>query len=535
MSRSRQQADRRHRQPVRLGRQDGDGFQRQGAGLRRLLRPGLRQHLCRRVHRHLCPRSRCRNHHQRHQWRRYPRRSWLCAGHPAGPTGAYHLSRRLRPGAAASIPPQKLTFEGTNSLVNSVTTDQDVTVIAGRAGPSTTLNVAVGSATALYVQAANNFLLSITDAEGTPAIFQGGSPTLNYRGDIGWDADVVVLGGSAGAPQLVIGADGTVLAVNNVLVNGVAPKVGDRLTGSISVSPIATSGGGNVVMQAENTIANVKSKAGDWPLFQRPPPGSVTIVNLSDESAGVNGLDVVGTPGAAMPWSSSARTAAAAASSRQLRRCSSTCSAGRNLVRRHRAAFTRRPGPGDRRADQQPARSDPAGQPQRLHHLYRRRYRRRHDQPAGRVRAERFGGRSLVAPLQVDLVRYASMGRPPVPPAGRSSTRGWWCDAVGDVYLSLRGVDRANPTATDAAVRGLDRRRWPDGAHRAHRGRPAGQQRRWLGRRRRWSTRIHSGGSRSRTPATSAECPPTTTPHRPRTPRPIRADRSVPAPGSPRP
>ncbi len=71
-------------------------------------------------------------------------------------------------------------------------------------------------------------------------------------------------------PQLVIGADGTVLAANNVLVNGVAPKVGDKLTGPISVSPIAPSGAANVLMQANNNIANVTSTAGDWPLFQWP-------------------------------------------------------------------------------------------------------------------------------------------------------------------------------------------------------------------------------------------------------------------------
>ena len=49
-------------------------------------------------------------------------------------------------------------------------------------------------------------------------------------------------------PQLVVGGDGTVLAVDDVLVNGVAPKVGDKLTGPISVSPIATSGVRNVLM-----------------------------------------------------------------------------------------------------------------------------------------------------------------------------------------------------------------------------------------------------------------------------------------------
>ena len=74
------------------------------------------------------------------------------------------------------------------------------------------------------------------------------------------------------------------------------------LTGPISVSPIAASGGGNVVMQADNTIANIKSKPGDWPLFQwLTTLGSVTIVNLSPNPLVIGGLDVVGTPGSVLP------------------------------------------------------------------------------------------------------------------------------------------------------------------------------------------------------------------------------------------
>ena len=74
------------------------------------------------------------------------------------------------------------------------------------------------------MEAANQAWNITFDAEGTPGLFIGYSYGNARNGSIGWDADVVVLGGSGGAPQLVIGADGTVLAANDVLVNGVAPE-----------------------------------------------------------------------------------------------------------------------------------------------------------------------------------------------------------------------------------------------------------------------------------------------------------------------
>ncbi len=127
-----------------------------GAGLRRLLRPGLRQHQRRRLHRHLRPRARCRNHHQRHQWRRHPRPEGR-AGHPAGPT-ALITSRGGYVQAVALISPQKLSFEGTEL------DDHQRHRRPGRHGDCRrprlvdTVEAASGAGTALYVQSFNKLL-----------------------------------------------------------------------------------------------------------------------------------------------------------------------------------------------------------------------------------------------------------------------------------------------------------------------------------------------------------------------------------------
>ena len=65
---------------------------------------------------------------------------------------------------------------------------------------------------------------------------------------------------------------------------------------------------------------------------------------------------------------------------------------------------------------------------------------------------ERFGGQpqrttaGRPGPIRVDRIDHL------VHPPGRSSTRGWWSTRFGDVYLSLRGVDRADPTATSMTL-----------------------------------------------------------------------------------
>ena len=362
----------------------------------------------------------------------------------------------LRSGAAiaqALIPPAKLSYEGSDLDNTSVTVDKGVTVTAGARGSSTTLAPS-GADTALYVEAFNQGLARNFNANGTPGWCCLGDftrqPPPNWQsGDISWDADVVILGGSGGAPVLVVGADGTVLAATNVLINGTAPKVGDKLTGPIVLSPIAPVGGANVVMQANNAIANGTSTAGDWPLFEwRTTVASVTIINLSDLPLTVGGIDVVGTPGATKPLVKLIPNTGLSSTFKEWAKLEFDVkiSVGTTYVDIEQRSPT--------------ATDLVIGSPI--------------INPLGLTRLVNLNGSitgaglvttnqldvyapngsigTALGPLRVDLVRFASVGSSTGPPVGTVVDPRLVVQAGGDVYLSLQGVDRANPTATSMTL-----------------------------------------------------------------------------------
>ena len=214
--------------------------------------------------------------------------------------------------AVAIIPPQRTNLGGTDSLINEINTDATALVIAGarRAGatPPGGLAPSVGdNNVALYVEAHNATVDRRDDCDDLcddPA-----SSSIPRSGDIYWDADVVILGGSGGQGYLVVGADGTVIAANGVQVRNssgalVTPIEGDPVPlfgGRIVVGAISPGGAADIYMQADNSIRNqdyAGSTRGDpnanWPTFEfRNTLSDVTIVNLAAFDLVIEGVRVV--------------------------------------------------------------------------------------------------------------------------------------------------------------------------------------------------------------------------------------------------
>ena len=152
--------------------------------------------------------------------------------------------------------------------------------------------------------------------------------TQDWTSQIRWDADVVILGGMDGNPLLVVGADGTVEAVNAVkLVDDAhpddrsydyTPSVGDSVDPdgdlSYTIASIGNTGYGDILFVADanahfvgdsvtNTADNSHNIANDqaagttdhpWPIFDmRDNLASVTIVDYSGLKMKVGKIDVI--------------------------------------------------------------------------------------------------------------------------------------------------------------------------------------------------------------------------------------------------
>jgi hypothetical protein len=199
--------------------------------------------------------------------------------------------------AVALIPPQNSFREGTLSLNSTVNTPANMVVTAGardvsRAGEDLAAgksglrdNSALGQATALYAGAA------VT----APSVNAG--PAATPAGEIRWDADVVILGGLEGAPELVIDASGNVVRANAVKIGGVTPVIGTAATSgnTISVDAITNDGNGGILFYAENVIKNVAtSSTAGWPLFDfQAALAGVSIIDASGKILQINGIDVI--------------------------------------------------------------------------------------------------------------------------------------------------------------------------------------------------------------------------------------------------
>ena len=211
--------------------------------------------------------------------------------------------------AVAIIPPQAAHAGGTDDFDVEVDTDKNVLVIAGARRDEADSGLAVLPSpgnVALYGQA-DNVTLSVDNA---PALdsdrYRDSNQSSSPRnGDIDWDADVVILGGLEGAPLLVVDADGKVVAVNAVKVNGVVPAVGADVdpdaNGEYTIGPILNSGYANVLLFADNEVepedfaSNTDGEPNQtWPVFQfNDTLDSVTLVDYSGKRVVIQDIDVV--------------------------------------------------------------------------------------------------------------------------------------------------------------------------------------------------------------------------------------------------
>ena len=131
-----------------------------------------------------------------------------------------------------------------------------------------------------------------------------------------WDADVLVLGGTGGAPLLAIRADGSIAAANGVRI--VQPGAGSFIpvagpagscstagspscadpdrNGAYVVEQIPVTGYADIVMTADYVIKNETSTGplgNPWPIFEwRTTLDSITILDYADLEATVRALDV---------------------------------------------------------------------------------------------------------------------------------------------------------------------------------------------------------------------------------------------------
>ncbi|MEH6586717.1 MAG: hypothetical protein V7720_09160, partial [Halioglobus sp.] len=158
-------------------------------------------------------------------------------------TGGGHL-------AVALIPPQEFYDRGSKTSAGYVDADDNVLVKAGvrdesRSGGTITLDhTALQSGTALSSaqydnHGANDTALALfVDVSGSGRFYQ-----------IGWDADVVILGGKSGRPELAIDETGKITKLNNVKVWDKASEVGTASTLDVGKN---VSGDGDYYVQAIN-------------------------------------------------------------------------------------------------------------------------------------------------------------------------------------------------------------------------------------------------------------------------------------------
>ena len=182
--------------------------------------------------------------------------------------------------AVALIFPQHGTLRGTDSLSASVELDKLALVRAGARAATPGGDLAPSPATlhvALYVAAENG---AVTRPQNRDGITSDPS-TIETPGNVRWDADVIVLGGLTARPTSSSTAAGTVVAANAVQLKSRRPGRSRRpiglpvpldADGSIHVADIANSGYGDVVMEADDAIANEEylheRRQPAWPMFE---------------------------------------------------------------------------------------------------------------------------------------------------------------------------------------------------------------------------------------------------------------------------
>jgi len=233
--------------------------------------------------------------------------------------------------AGSSVDPALGTSPAIN-LSTLVAADKGVTIVAGSRSSDTVLQQPASSPPnlALFVDSQVDPVTALvntwhvytqTGYWGVPgagnnnslnptAIYDIGTFTSGYyvdttpnlpNGNIHWDANVTVLGGSSAAPFLEVDDKGSVVQASGVAINGGAapPKPGDSVdpnhTGAYSVNEITNSGPGAVLMKTNLLIQNVASSdVVGWPLFTFSQSLSgVTIIDHSSLKLELKNINVL--------------------------------------------------------------------------------------------------------------------------------------------------------------------------------------------------------------------------------------------------
>ncbi len=203
--------------------------------------------------------------------------------------------------AVGIVPPQHSETAGTLSFVAKVVTAALSHVRAGVRSVATQLEVPIMAPASPYPRLAlfvdTTTSVSVTNHEFRIQTQQGyhdkNTSSTPDTARIDWDGDVTIFGGSDGAPRLVIDPTGEVVVANGVLIDGAPAFVGQMVGSAFTVS-VTNDGPGNVLMTADNTIANVTTSAGSWPLFIFSDTlASVTIIDHSNADITLGSIDVV--------------------------------------------------------------------------------------------------------------------------------------------------------------------------------------------------------------------------------------------------
>jgi Ca2+-binding RTX toxin-like protein len=209
--------------------------------------------------------------------------------------------------AVALIPPQNSFAEGTVTLDSSVKAVADLVVSAGARNVSRTGEDLAAGQSGLVGNGGLGQAMALFGSAKVDAPVINAGPGAATHGEVRWDADVVVLGGLNGSPELVVDASGKVVRANAVTVDGATPVVGTAADadgdGTITVGAIANGGNGGILFYADDMVRNATTPgATGWPLFDfRAGLSGVSIIDASGKILRIDDIDVISPAGAAAP------------------------------------------------------------------------------------------------------------------------------------------------------------------------------------------------------------------------------------------
>ncbi|MGB4891369.1 MAG: hypothetical protein WBP09_06820, partial [Propionicimonas sp.] len=192
--------------------------------------------------------------------------------------------------AVALIPPQDSYEEGSTTLNNDVTSDAGGLVTAGVRDNARLAETGLVNGTTQGISQSSPALALYVDAHNQTTTSLSGSSD----GVITWGADVTILGGRGGAPELVIDASGQIKVLRNVTVRddvaSAALAVGATISDGDYYVSVSNDGFGDVAFVSDTN----QNPAGAMPLFTfRDNLESVLILDHSSQEMHITGIDVI--------------------------------------------------------------------------------------------------------------------------------------------------------------------------------------------------------------------------------------------------